>query len=101
MKVEFLRAAQSELSEASAYYNAQREGLGDEFVAEVRETVGRILGHPEAWPRLSARTRRCLTKRFPYGVLYQIRNDRLLVVAVTHLKRKPNTWRSRLKPDEA
>ncbi len=101
MKVEFLRAAQSELSEARDYYDTQGQGLGDEFVAEVRETVGRIIGYPEAWPSLSARTRRCLTKRFPYGVVYQVRNDRLLIVAVMHLKREPSIWRSRLKPGEA
>ena len=71
--------------------------MGDEFTAEVLNTINRILNHPEAWTKLSKRTRRCLTNRFPYGVIYQIRGNRILIVAVAHLRKKPVYWRDRLK----
>ncbi len=75
MKVEFLSIAEAELVEAVSYYNGQSEGLGYEFAVEVRQTISRILRFPDAWTRLSVHTRRCRTKRFPYGVVYQIRGD--------------------------
>jgi len=93
----FLEPAQIEFEKAINFYNQRRPNLGDEFAAEVLNTINRILNHPEAWTKLSKRTRRCQTNRFPYGVIYQIRGDRILIVAVAHLRRKPMYWRDRLK----
>ena len=94
---EFLEPAQIELEEEVKYYNEQQAGLGYDFAKEVADTIARILKYPEAWIRLSKRTRRCRTKRFPYGVVYQIRGDKILIVAVAHLRRKPRYWRDRVK----
>jgi len=96
MRIEFLAAAEAELLEAVEYYNQQCEGLGFEFAAEIRRTLERIARYPEAWAPLSRRTRRCRTNRFPYGVIYQMREKTILVVAVMHLGRAPDSWRSRL-----
>lgn len=97
MLVEFLKVAESEFVEAVDYYNEQSEGLGYEFAAEVKRTIDRIIQYPDAWPKLSARTRRCRTHRFPYGVIYQISEDRILIIAIMHMHRNPEAWRSRLE----
>lgn len=96
MKVRILPVAEQEIAEAVDYYNGQCPGLGFEFAAEIRRILGRIRSFPDAWPALSPRSRRCLTSRFPYGVIYQNRADGVLVVAVMHLRRDPLTWRQRL-----
>ena len=96
MTVEFLAPAQSEFDEAISYYESQQKELGSQFAQEVERTVLRILQYPEAWAPLSKRTRRCRTHKFPYGIIYQIRDDVLLIVAVMHLHREPRTWRSRV-----
>ncbi|MBU0559431.1 MAG: type II toxin-antitoxin system RelE/ParE family toxin [Bacteroidetes bacterium] len=100
MNIEFLNPAEDEFVNAIAYYNLQSEGLGFEFAVEVKRTIGRIIQYPDAWTPLSRRTRRCRTNRFPYGIIYQVRTDTLLIVSVMHLHRDPKTWRSRLKPEE-
>ena len=99
MTFDFLEPAQAELNEAFQFYEAQREGLGDEFAREVFRTIQRILNHPHAWARLSKQSRRCRTKRFPYGIIYQIREEekRVLIIAVMHLSRKPGYWKPRLR----
>ena len=97
MVVKFLAPAQAEMAEAVAYYNSQKSELGSQFAEEIRRTIERILQYPEAWTSLSKRTRRCRTNKFPYGVIYQVRADVLLIVAVMHLHREPQTWRSRLE----
>ena len=96
MDVVFLAPARAEFVEAVAYYNAQRDGLGEEFAEEVQRTIARISEYPEAWSLLSRRTRRCPTNRFPYGIIYQVRGHTLLIIAVMHLHRAPQTWRARL-----
>ena len=97
MEVKFLAAAQAELVEAAAYYEAQKEGLGSQFTEEVKRAIQRIFEYPEAWAPISRRTRRCRTNRFPYGVIYQVRGDLLLIVAIMHLHREPRSWRARLR----
>lgn len=100
MKIEFLAPAEMEFVNAVAYYNMQSEGLGYEFASEVKRTIERVIQYPEAWHNLSKRTRRCRTNRFPYGVIYQVRDETLLIVGVMHLSRNPQTWKSRLKKEE-
>jgi plasmid stabilization system protein ParE len=97
MVVKFLSPAKTELAEVTAYYNSQESELGSEFAEEVRRTIERILQYPEAWSPISKRTRRCRTNKFPYGIIYQVRDDVLLIVAVMHLHREPRLWKSRLR----
>ena len=98
MNIEYLEPAAAELYEAIGFYNIQRQGLGLEFAKEVEDTIERIKQNPEAWTTISTskQARRCLTNRFPYGIIYQIRKNTILIVAVIHLKRRPQTWQSRL-----
>jgi len=96
MTVAFLDPAKRELSEAINYYNAESEGLGYRFAAEVRRTISRIVQYPHAWTPLSKRTRRCRTISFPYGIIYQVREGEILVVAIMHLHRDPESWKRRL-----
>ncbi len=96
MKVEFLSVAEREFAEAVEYYNQESEGLGFKFAAEVKRTLERIVQFPKAWTPLSERTRRCRTNRFKYGVIYQIREDKILIVAIMHLNRDPDSWKSRV-----
>jgi len=96
-RVRFLLAAEQEFIETVKYYNCQNAGLGFEFAAEVRYTLDRIIQYPIAWHKLSLRTRRCRTNRFPYGVIYQMREDRIMIIAIMHLHRKPETWLERIK----
>ncbi len=97
MVIEFLAPAHAELRETIEYYNSQESSLGVQFAREVRRTLERIAQFPEAWTPLSKRTRRCRTNKFPYGIVYQVRGERILVVAVMHLHREPKTWKSRLR----
>ena len=92
MKARFLSTAELELKEAMEFYEAAREGLGEEFLTEVEATVNLIETYPLAWMSLSPRTRRCRTSRFPYGLFYQIRSDEILIVSVMDLRRDPKRW---------
>jgi toxin ParE1/3/4 len=96
MTFEFHPDARIEFIEAVAFYEESREGLGLRLSREVYATINRIIGGPTAWPRISENTRRCFTRRFPYGVVYEIREDDILIIAVAHQSRKPGYWKERL-----
>jgi toxin ParE2 len=92
----FTSSALSELKDATLYYEQKENGLGTAFLDEIDATVERILRFPHAWHTMSARTRRCRTHRFPFGLLYQIRPNEILVIAVMDLRRDPQQWRELL-----
>ncbi|MCW8125126.1 type II toxin-antitoxin system RelE/ParE family toxin [Microbulbifer halophilus] len=97
MDIRFLKPAQRELDEAVDYYNSEVPGVGDQFLLEVLKTLDRICDYPDAWHPFSDDTRRCRTRRFPYALIYQARDDEILIIAVMHLHRKPDYWRQRNK----
>ena len=96
MKAVFAEAAQEELEEAVAYYDTRGHDLGDEFSEEIERTVSRVLVRPMSWPPLSLRARGCRTRRFPYRIVYQIRDQEILIVAVMNQRRRPGSWEDRI-----
>jgi hypothetical protein len=97
MNYSFHPAAENEFNEAVSYYEECQEGLGLDFSSEIFSAIQRIIYFPKSWSKLSKNTRRCLTNRFPFGVIFQIVDDELIIIAVMHLNRKPNYWKKRIK----
>lgn len=98
MKVEFLEAAQIELDQAFEWYETQQKNLGLQFLSEFDAAIRRIVAFPKAYVLIGKEVRRCLIKRFPYGALYGVHTDKIIVIAVAHLHRKPFYWTDRIKP---
>ncbi len=96
MKVRFLKIAQSELDSSVEYYNSESTGLGYEFLREVFAAVDRIIEYPEAWKPFYKGTRRCLIRRFPYGIIYKQLDDLILIFAIANLHREPDYWIERM-----
>jgi hypothetical protein len=95
MRYSFHPHAVAELNEAIDYYEELQSGLGLEFAKEIFSSIHRIIEYPTAWSTLSKNTRRCLANRFPYGIIYQILDSEVLIIAVMQLNRKPSYWKNR------
>ena len=87
--------ARADLAEAFVWYEAQRLGLGSEFLAEVAIVLERIEDLPEAFAVIRGETRRALVHRFPYAVFYVLDPDVVAVTAVMHGRRDPRRWQER------
>jgi len=98
MNYYFHPEAKEEFLDAVDYYESCSEGLGLEFANDTYATIQRITNYPHAWSKFSENTRRCLTKRFPFGVIYQVLENKneIVVIAVMQLNRKPGYWKKRL-----
>jgi plasmid stabilization system protein ParE len=97
VNVRFLNLAQREVDDAVAWYDEQVAGLGQEFLDELDRTIHRALAFPLSFPEIEPDIRRCLFARFPYGLIYGIDNQTLVVIAVAHLHRKPRYWANRAR----
>jgi len=96
MNLRFLRLAQKELDDSFLWYDSQLVGLGNEFLDEIDIAVRRIQAYPESCELIEDGLRRCLINRFPYGIIYGIDEDKIIIVAIAHLHRKPQYWHERL-----
>lgn len=95
MTFSFHPEAEKEFLEAIEYYEERELGLGYDFSIEVFSTIQNIVTYPTAWPVIEEDFRRCLVNRFPYGVIYSIEGNEIFILAVMHLRRHPNYWKSR------
>lgn len=77
------------------WYEQQRAGLGDEFLAELRSAERRVREAPAAFRVLRNDTRRFLMHRFPYQLLYRVVDDVVVIVGLFHARRSPRRARGR------
>jgi toxin ParE1/3/4 len=93
--IELRSKAVKEIEEAWRWYEDRRERLGDEFVLCVEESLEKISNNPQLYPVIHNRIRRAMIQRFPYGILYFIEKDEIIVVGVFHSSRNPKQWKNR------
>lgn len=97
MTYNFLPETEKEFNDSIDYYESCQKGLGTEFSVEIYRTIERIIEYPLAWANVSNNCRRCMTGRFPYGIIYSIEPDKtILIIAVMNLHRYPYYWVNRI-----
>jgi plasmid stabilization system protein ParE len=84
------------VEEAVAYFDEQRDGLGDRFERELADTVEILAEYPRSGKPLSKLVRKLRLRTFPYNLIYTIDDDEIIIVAVAHHRRHTGYWRSRL-----
>lgn len=90
MQLIFLALARDELAEAKRFYNRQQQGLGESFQREAQSAAKLIQERPLAWQIEVEPVRRFIFDRFPYKMLYIIRAEQIVVIAVAHQHRQPD-----------
>lgn len=95
LAVEFHPDAQEDLYSAMDWYNAERAGLGNAFVAAVERTAQMAADAPLLGSFVGHELRRVLVPAFPYAVIYAVEPHTLWILAVAHFRRRPKYWRDR------
>ena len=84
-----IQATHDELEQVQA-------GLGNRFVARVREVLERIEALPEIYGLVWQDVRAARLRKFRHVVYYVVFADRVEVLAVLHGSRDISAWQSRL-----
>jgi toxin ParE1/3/4 len=95
MRYVFHPEALAEYSEAVKYYTEQRVEVAQAFINAIEDTVYRIRESPTRYVAVDGEVRRCMARKFPYGILYTIEQDYILILAIMHCSREPRYWKSR------
>jgi len=76
--------------EALRYYHGVSGTLADEFHKEVRSAIAQAAASPLRFHGVEQGFRRANLQRFPYHILYEIREQDLRVMLIRHNKRHPD-----------
>ena len=87
MKVIFSEQASAELKAAAFWYEEQCRGLGSEFVRTLDVALHKISRTPMLYAVALDEMRRCLLKKFPFGIFFSIETDHILIVSIFHSRR--------------
>jgi len=96
MRVENHAEADQELVEQSRYIEEQRSGYGERFIAAFEDVRDLISLYPRIG-RKEGRVRVWKMRRFSYRIIYVVRKDSILILAIAHTSRRPGYWRYRLR----
>jgi plasmid stabilization system protein ParE len=95
-RVTYFSVAELEQAEAARFYDEQKPGLGRTFLDAVRAGIAAVQRNPEMWAFYEKPIRSYRLRPFPYRLLYRELADRIQIVAVMHLSRRPGYWKDRI-----
>lgn len=112
MKFQLHPEARKELDYARGYYRTRDGEVARRFAREVLDIFERVANAPQQFPKhglLAVSTnggplffdvyKAVLPRRFPYVVLFFVRANTAIVLAVAHGKRRPGYWVDRTEED--
>jgi toxin ParE1/3/4 len=88
--------ARLELAEASDWYDHQRPDLGADFIRAYEAVAAAILDNPFQYQIIGRGFRRAGLHRFPYGLVYTVSDEEVVVLACFHGHRNPSRWRDEI-----
>lgn len=91
----FRKEAESDIENASIWYEGQLLGLGHEFLDKIDKTLDTVQKNPLMYPVVHRNTRRALIGKFPFAIYYRILERIILIIAVMHGSRNPLRWKER------
>lgn len=95
MIISYLPDAAKELQVAALYYHRQA-GLGEAFLTETKKAENLLKSSPNAWIKLERSIRRITLRQFPYHLIYTVKQEKIVILAAAHHRRRPDYWRSRI-----
>jgi toxin ParE1/3/4 len=90
------RLAWREFRRAAAWYAARNAKAAVRFMEAAWKAIDEIVELPIAWPTADDVGHRYrLLRGYPYRIVYRWTPGTVLIVAITHLKRRPRSWARR------
>lgn len=78
-----------ELQEAFEWYESQELGLGYDVIEKVETCLASITTNPQYYYNISDKERRIHLEKYPYKIIYFIKENTIVVTSFFHAARKP------------
>jgi len=88
--------AAEEYARAAEYYAQAQPELGQRFFEEIERLISEIIHDPKRFRHFEPPAQRHFSSLFPYAIIYVEQSDRIWILSVMHLKRRPGYWKKRI-----
>ena len=95
MQIDFHPEATAELDTTMDWYAVRSVSAARNFIVAVDLAITAIVSEPQRFVHIDDRHQSCAVTKFPFQIVFRRHNDRIIVVAVAHAKRRPGYWRDR------
>ena len=92
LPVDYLPAARHDFDESFDWYSERSTQAALRFANAVDTAVAQIVAHPTRYASADGIHREFPLKKFPFRIVYRLVENRVLVVAISHAKRRPGFW---------
>lgn len=96
MIVVILEDAAKDLESGAQFYESRATGVGDYFVDSILSDLDSLFLFAGVHP-IHFQFHRMLSKRFPFGIYYEVEDDTVYVYAILDLRRDPLWIRKQLR----
>jgi plasmid stabilization system protein ParE len=95
LAVNYLPGARRDFDESFDWYAARSLQAAIRFTDAVDAALSTVAANPERFAAADGMHRECPVRRFPFRIVYRVVENRVLVVAIAHAKRRPGYWKAR------
>ena len=96
MQIRLTRSAEEDLVRGMEFYDAQQQSLGTYFLDSLSADIDSLMLYAGIHGKPTGRFHRALSKRFPFAIYYEVKNDVITVVAILDCRQNPRAIRARL-----
>ena len=96
-EVVWKQGAENDLLEIFSNLDEHEEGSGERFVRRLDFTLANLRQHPEMAPIFEPPVRRLVIGSTGFGLFYSVESRGIIVHALLHLARNPETIRARIR----
>lgn len=97
MRITIQPSALADLKRGFLFYESKEKGLGDYFIDSIYSDIDSLQLYGGIHSIHFSRFHRLLSKRFPYGIYYQVSGGVVMVNAILDLRQSPNKLGSMLE----
>lgn len=87
--IDFTEPARDDADAGFKWYECKKDGLGFDFLQEIENFVLKLKNNPYAYSYLSEPLRQCKIDRFPYVIVFEIKEDKVVVYRVFNTHQDP------------
>ena len=95
--LKFAEEAENDIRNILAWYSSQSQTTSNKFVESVDELFEFLSANPHSFSKQRKNFRVAYVKKFPYGVIYEITANVVLILRIIHTSRNPRRRFRRLK----